>query len=1205
MHELPLCPDAAYSKEFLGIIAPDVPDSERYQRTDVLEVFHHDYNSGDARSTLLELKGGLVMYMLDRRLDKGTLQQVLAHHLLEFTSGEMPEGLGTHHFLKQCTKTGGAVADLKEFANQWIFGAGIPCFQFRFQVNRRKQVVEVQMVQFNRSFVAKNPSATRIFSGAFTIRMHEPLGTYDADIQIDDLEQNFELQYHSRSRKVQRGPPGAAKQEPAEPEKPFDPDQEHEESGGIEEDFDWIRLDPDHEWTCTKECAQTPVMWEAQLSKDRDLGAQHEAVRRLAVSDTPLTVEALVRTIRNESVFHAVRAEAARSLATIASSKLPNSRHAFEELLETYRSLFCLSDPDIPDRKYVPKFLEVRDIAAYFVQKGLLAAIAGSKPEGNVLLSEQRTLLLEQLRSRDRRPASFDDSRLLASLVADLVVSILSVEPTEQEPDDEFRASRAAFENLGEDLDDADLRTAFSKSALSGRWQRLFTPEDISLYRDALDEIRQLQAWDLAMPTFQNVLTGACLQSALVGMLAGLYPLDFRPFLTMSRYGNSLGLRCMALDGLILLGGLALPTVSDYILLTISRDAVPYIRYHVARSLAYYALYLARSAEPGMVDMRGISTAGDTSAGVTGLDGGALASLLSRIPRGVVNAAREWLQRDNRFRSSVWVILNDQFAVDIRIRRFLLLFCEVSYEPNQTAVAFAAAHQFKPVTPARVGSPSRHTRAWSPTNPPEPNFLEKGVKMIDTLRDTPWSQGFLYPVVEAYPDIAESYLRIIKHPMDLSTVEEKLRAGRYRNDPRKLDQDIQLIFKNCLTYNQEFSGVYKSAKQLERLYLRNALPSLYTDLGLEMPPWVAAMKQKLDLEAADTDVADSMGGDAALLPQLTELLKRCRTIVNHLSKKTPATWFRNPVDPIRDNAPNYFDIIKHPMDLSTVRKNLDAGVYPTVQAFVQDMRLIFVNAYRYNGKDTLPGRDAVTLEKAFDAYLVQYGLDVHVDPSLAIGGSLEVETFFGGAAVTAGGAPEAAPSPSVGAPVAAMATLEPIQQPTQPPQATGAPPVVSDAREETAFQPFATRVTGSEFVSSTAGVGAGIPPEYSHAAPQQAIASLESNPQYLSATSESPNVAAGIQWAPNFAPEVPTALVSTASNAHPEPLKIKAPKPPRPVKAPPPALTPQEAMGEVLKAVELNESSTFFRVPVRPEDFPDYYIRIKVKSDALGLTFRW
>lgn len=59
--------------------------------------------------------------------------------------------------------------------------------------------------------------------------------------------------------------------------------------------------------------------------------------------------------------------------------------------------------------------------------------------------------------------------------------------------------------------------------------------------------------------------------------------------------------------------------------------------------------------------------------------------------------------------------------------------------------------------------------------------------------------------------------------------------------------------------------------------------------------------------------------------------------------------FHSPVDPVALNIPEYPNIIKHPMDLSTVQKKLRNKSYATIQDFDEDMRLIWSNAMLFNG----------------------------------------------------------------------------------------------------------------------------------------------------------------------------------------------------------------------------------------------------------------
>eukprot|EP00612_Vaucheria_litorea_P002687 CAMPEP_0171458830 /NCGR_PEP_ID=MMETSP0945-20130129/4356_1 /TAXON_ID=109269 /ORGANISM="Vaucheria litorea, Strain CCMP2940" /LENGTH=364 /DNA_ID=CAMNT_0011984725 /DNA_START=18 /DNA_END=1109 /DNA_ORIENTATION=+ len=62
--------------------------------------------------------------------------------------------------------------------------------------------------------------------------------------------------------------------------------------------------------------------------------------------------------------------------------------------------------------------------------------------------------------------------------------------------------------------------------------------------------------------------------------------------------------------------------------------------------------------------------------------------------------------------------------------------------------------------------------------------------------------------------------------------------------------------------------------------------------------------------------------------------------------------FNTPVDPLVLCLPDYFNIIKHPMDLGTIRKKLDAGGYVALDAVADDIRLTFNNAMQYNTPGT-------------------------------------------------------------------------------------------------------------------------------------------------------------------------------------------------------------------------------------------------------------
>ncbi|TNM96846.1 hypothetical protein fugu_015002 [Takifugu bimaculatus] len=72
-----------------------------------------------------------------------------------------------------------------------------------------------------------------------------------------------------------------------------------------------------------------------------------------------------------------------------------------------------------------------------------------------------------------------------------------------------------------------------------------------------------------------------------------------------------------------------------------------------------------------------------------------------------------------------------------------------------------------------------------------------------------------------------------------------------------------------------------------------------------------------------------------------------------VSKKHAAyAWpFYKPVDADALGLHDYHDIIKHPMDLSTIKAKLENRQYREPQEFAADVRLMFSNCYKYNPPD--------------------------------------------------------------------------------------------------------------------------------------------------------------------------------------------------------------------------------------------------------------
>lgn len=100
--------------------------------------------------------------------------------------------------------------------------------------------------------------------------------------------------------------------------------------------------------------------------------------------------------------------------------------------------------------------------------------------------------------------------------------------------------------------------------------------------------------------------------------------------------------------------------------------------------------------------------------------------------------------------------------------------------------------------------------------------------------------------------------------------------------------------------------------------------------------------------------------------KLTPQLKFASSLLRDLMKKHYNPYnlaFLVPVDPEALGIPQYRDIIKNPMDLSTMRKKMDNGFYKDGDEFEADVRLMFRNCYTFNA----PGSEVYNLGKELEA----------------------------------------------------------------------------------------------------------------------------------------------------------------------------------------------------------------------------------------------
>ncbi|XP_069561194.1 bromodomain-containing protein 3-like [Brachyistius frenatus] len=271
-------------------------------------------------------------------------------------------------------------------------------------------------------------------------------------------------------------------------------------------------------------------------------------------------------------------------------------------------------------------------------------------------------------------------------------------------------------------------------------------------------------------------------------------------------------------------------------------------------------------------------------------------------------------------------------------------------------------------------------------NPPPPEVTDpnkSGRKtnqlqyMQNVVIKTLWRHHFSWPFYEPVDAVAlglPDYHKIITSPMDLGTIKKRLENNYYWSASECM-QDFNTMFTNCYIYNKPTDDIVLMALALEKVFLQKVAQMVQKEV--EILPLAAKKRgKKSSTQAAATGLNDlseskkrceSGGGSTAPSegqfeeqesPQpetersgMSKQLKYCNDILKEmLSRKHSAyAWpFYTPVDTEALQLHDYHDIIKHPMDLGTVKKKLDGGEYQDAQGFAADVCLIFSNCYKYN-----------------------------------------------------------------------------------------------------------------------------------------------------------------------------------------------------------------------------------------------------------------
>ncbi|KAJ3895800.1 hypothetical protein GG344DRAFT_72802 [Lentinula edodes] len=880
----------------------------------------------------INLKAPLVLHILDRRLGKsGTslgLSRVLPKLFLSAISGEMQNNyLSTHAFLRMCRKV--SSVDPRSFAEQWIYGSGCPSFGVQATFNRKKMAVEITMRQECPAHkVHEGNEVSKIlmkpvpfFEGQMTIRIHEADGTpYEHVLDIRTPFKRYEVPFNTKYKRVRRNTKRYLARQAAAQAAAEGDTEAAEAIGMIDMGFGlevWENEQERENWKVADWTEEDEGLMSGATYEWIRMDADFEWIAALKFEQPDfMWVSQLQRDRDVVAQLEAVHALSKQPTAIVSSTLTKTVLVSNYHYRVRCEAATALGNCSIRRLDFLGLFHLFKLFLRYCYE-----------PED----SNQDLFTHNYI----PKPNNFSD--LSEYFVRKSLVNAISRIRFENGKTPsvvrQFLIDQLRYnDNTANPYSDAYyICTIISAAACSNvstaapeRGELLpsevrveHNAEDEELLKQTLTEVDRYRSMDRLIPSVHNIVTIAALEFHMLLGVANLIPSHPRIFFPLTREGNYVPVRIAAFDGLFLTKWYT-PQIMRYVLAVMANDSSRTVRRHVARS-ATQSLAL-------LVQMGEMKSNSKDSESLLIEEDGSHPEKLKESKKTEMDAMIKVLRKDRE------VGKNENFR-DFAVP--IALAPDVDYEVRWCIL----------------------------------KLLDILIRPVDETPPTVRIHIPSTPISESAPPLpsAKIPLKPLKPPVKPPTAKTPLPL---------IHPKLKLPANVAAT---ESSRIVVSSRTSTPKSGNIALPAEISHTKVAVTgPAVSAPKGKpkgrppKSAKAGHTPKAQSGG-------MSTVDYRASRAALKKLNTNKHAKLFLQPVDPIRDHAPDYFTIIKQPMDLYTMGSKLEQGMYKDRFEFQADFRLMITNSKQYNMPGSFVHNEAISLEIFFEKQwsIISKTLDQH------------------------------------------------------------------------------------------------------------------------------------------------------------------------------------------------------------------------------------